>query len=213
MVCLNAKNTKKGHYGLYKCECGNEFMARISEVKNGHTKSCGCYRKENTSKLSRTHGLKNHPLYLVWSNMIQRCYNHNNKFYKYYGGEGKVVCDEWKESFLAFYNWSISNGWRKGLFLNKDNNGPGYFPDKCNFVSRYESNQEQRLLINSNTSGYRGVRKMGNKWQARIGINGEKITIGQFITKEEAAMAYNDFVISRKSKHPLNIINEFKKAS
>lgn len=35
------------------------------------------------------------------------CYNSNNKDYKDYGGRGIAVCDEWKNDFKAFWDWSI----------------------------------------------------------------------------------------------------------
>ena len=37
------------------------------------------------------HGLSNHELYSTYFNMINRCYNKNNKKYKYYGGKGIEV--------------------------------------------------------------------------------------------------------------------------
>lgn len=39
-------------------------------------------------------------------------------------------------------------------------------------------------------SGYRGVKQMGDKWQARVGGNKNRITLGTFATPEEAARAY-----------------------
>lgn len=43
---------------------------------------------------------------------------------------------------------------------------------------------------NKNTSGYKGVSRVGNKWQARITANMKKIYIGLFDTREEAYAAY-----------------------
>jgi len=36
---------------LFKCNCGNEIQAVGAKVKSGHTKSCGCI-KRNTQLLS-----------------------------------------------------------------------------------------------------------------------------------------------------------------
>ena len=33
-----------------KCDCGNETVVRYSNLKSGHTTSCGCFRKEMASK-------------------------------------------------------------------------------------------------------------------------------------------------------------------
>lgn len=38
---------------------------------------------------------KRHPLWAIWHSIKQRCENSNRKDYKYYGGRGIKVCDEW----------------------------------------------------------------------------------------------------------------------
>ena len=50
------------------------------------------------------HGMRKSPEYTAWISMKQRCTNPNVKSYKDYGERNIVVCDEWKESFMAFYN-------------------------------------------------------------------------------------------------------------
>lgn len=51
-------------------------------------------------------------------------------------------------------------------------------------------NQSKRI---SNSSGYKGVHfnRDGNKWRARIQLNGERILLGDFKTAEQAAQAYD----------------------
>lgn len=34
------------------CECGNTILAQTDNLKSGNTKSCGCYQKEQTSKVN-----------------------------------------------------------------------------------------------------------------------------------------------------------------
>ena len=36
------KNKNGGYLWKCKCDCGNEIMANVGNLKNGHTKSCGC---------------------------------------------------------------------------------------------------------------------------------------------------------------------------
>jgi len=65
-----------------------------------------------------------------------------------------------------------------------------------------------RLIYKTNTSGYRCVHynKAAKKWISSIHYNGKKYFFGYFNTKQDAALAYNNFVIEHKSDHPLNII-------
>lgn len=57
-------------------------------------------------------------------------------------------------------------------------------------VSRSE-NTKNRKRRSDNTSGVMGVcfRKDNGKWRAKININGKRVTLGQFKTKEEAVTA------------------------
>lgn len=41
-------NTKKGSYWLCSCDCGNNVVVSLGNLKKGNTKSCGCLsKKEN----------------------------------------------------------------------------------------------------------------------------------------------------------------------
>ena len=39
----------------------------------------------------------------IYNGMRLRCYNENNVNYKYYGGKGVTICDEWLLSFEKFF--------------------------------------------------------------------------------------------------------------
>ena len=52
-------------------------------------------------------------------------------------------------------------------------------------------NQHNSRLRKDNTSGYKGIVKHYERWQAVICINKKDISLGVFNTKEEAAVAYN----------------------
>ena len=50
-ILKRAKNTSDGRaQWLCECECGNKIIVKGSSLRNGATKSCGCYQKEQTSK-------------------------------------------------------------------------------------------------------------------------------------------------------------------
>lgn len=133
---------------MCKCDCGNIVVTRLVNFRNGITKSCGCLtlKQSEINIGAKTHGLSGHPLYTVWSNMIGRCYDTKVKSYHSYGGIGITVCDEWRNDFKVFYDWAISNGWEKGLELDKDIKGGNiYSPDYCLFVTREVNCNNKRL--------------------------------------------------------------------
>jgi len=132
---------------VFKCDCGNAFPAMIDKVKRLETQSCGCLHKIAVAKSNSTHKMANkHPLYDVWKGMKGRCYNENTTQYKDYGGRGVTVCDEWKHDFLAFYKWSVDNGYKKGLQIDKDtkSNSLIYSPSTCAYVLPKENSNRRR---------------------------------------------------------------------
>ena len=80
------------------CECGNETAVLQSNLRKGHTLSCGCYLRD----ISTTHGLSKTIEYKIWSEMVQRCTNPKNRKWPLYGGRGITICDRWRNSFAYF---------------------------------------------------------------------------------------------------------------
>lgn len=140
----------KRRYGYVRCicDCGTSREYRFGSLKNGHTKSCGCYNKEVAArevvKRNTTHGLTKHPIYRVWAQMKQRCYDINYPDYNDWGGRGITVCDKWKNDFVVFYEWSVNNGWRRGLQIDRIKNHLNYSPDNCRFITCAKNNQNRR---------------------------------------------------------------------
>ena len=127
---------------VFKCYCGKEWSANISDITTGHIKSCGClFNKGNTK-----HGLKKHPLYTHWRGMRQRCNDSNHHKYKNYGGRGIKVCKEWNEDFLPFYKWAIENGYSKGLSIDRINNDGGYNPSNCRWITVAENSRHKSTI-------------------------------------------------------------------
>jgi len=152
-----------------QCSCGSDPFEIIgSKLMNGHTKSCGCIRKERGKKVKTTHGESQEGCeYKAWSNMKARCYNKNNKAFKDYGGRGIKVCDRWLESFENFLVDLGRKPTKKNSIDRIENNGD-YEPDNCRWADRRTQNMNRR---NSKNITLDGVTKPLIDWLKEFGLS------------------------------------------
>lgn len=133
---------------LCKCDCGNVSVhqGRIL-LNNKPHKSCGCWRDENRTRYK-------HPLlYVVWLGIKYRCYNKSSGAYKNYGGRGIKVCNEWLSGFMPFLRWSLANGYKEGLELDRVDNDGNYEPLNCRYITKKLNRQNTRhCKINMETA-------------------------------------------------------------
>lgn len=146
LTVLEELEQRKRGMKVYKCqcECGNIVSVIGVNLTHGFTKSCGCYHKDRASEANKTHGESHTKLYYVWQDMRKRCTNPNHHAYEYYGGRGITVCDEWLNSYEAFQEWALNNGYEQGLTIDRENNNEGYSPDNCRWVTMLVQSHNQR---------------------------------------------------------------------
>ena len=199
MMYATENSKQKTRLGIYKCGfCGTKFKANTNSIKSKNTKSCGCYSKRRTSEANKTHGLGSTRLYNTWSRLKDRVLNPKNKNYIDYGGRGITICGEWKNDFVPFYNWAMTNGYEenKGLSIDRIDNDGSYCPENCRWTTQTIQTRNQRIPKN-NTSGYRGVSFYKNykMFVVKINVNKKRVNLGYFLTPVEGAIAYNNYII------------------
>jgi hypothetical protein len=141
------------------------------------------------------HGMSTSKDYGRWSSMLYRCYNSNSACYRHYGGRGIGVYELWRNSFVAYKKYidALPHSGIDGLTLDRINNDGNYEPGNLRWATRSEQclNQRRHGLMGNSTSGITGINfhKKANRWFARKTINGARVFLGSFESKEEAIEA------------------------
>lgn len=129
-----------------QCFCGKTFETRLTSIKSGHTKSCGCLNITQIERDLKSHGMSYSPTYSSWKGAKQRCYNKNSKKYHIYGGKGIKVCDRWLNSFENF----LEDMGERTIDQSLDRIDPNgnYEPSNCRWISKSENSS--RGTVNRN---------------------------------------------------------------
>lgn len=150
LTVLRFSRKQKGrYYWICKCDCGNEKEVCIIDLKAGNTRSCGCIRRENPTRI-KIRNLSKTRLHKIYTNMKNRCLNKNEERYKDYGGRGIKICDEWLvkyDGFLSFYEWALNNGYTENLTLDRIDNNGNYCPENCRWIDTKEQSRNKRTNI------------------------------------------------------------------
>ena len=154
---INPNTGAKAAKYLCQCECGIKKEIVGASLKNGETKSCGCYQIEATIKNHTKHGYSNTPTYVSWRSMVRRC----SEFPDY---KNISVCDRWLTSFENFY---ADMGERpEGTTLDRYPNQKGnYEPSNC----RWATPKQQANNVSTNRLlTYQGITKTRGEWAEEL---------------------------------------------
>lgn len=160
-VIRRAKNRRNLTYWLCKCDCGKEVEVSKGSLVRGYTKSCGCYNLEKIIERNTKHNLNKTRIHNTWVHMKQRCFNKNTQAYANYGGRGITVCEEWKNDFMAFYNWAINNEYTDELTIERVDVNGNYCPENCTWITKSQQclNTRKNVFLT-----YNGMTKTIKEW-------------------------------------------------
>lgn len=129
-----------------RCDCGKMTTPSGASLRNGETKSCGCFTAIELGNRRRTHGKTGTRMYIIWKSMKHRCYTPSDTNYPKYGGRGIAVCAEWQDSFQAFYDHVcvLDHFGEDGYSLDRIDNELGYQPGNVRWATRHEQSVNKR---------------------------------------------------------------------
>jgi len=139
---------KKGKHYRWNCmcECGGATIAATTSLRQGNTKSCGCYQREMAADAHIKHGKSKTVEYSTWLRMKIRCYSKNGQSYSEYGGRGIRVCDRWMDSFEEFLADMGDRPDGKDS-IDRIDNDKGYEPTNCRWATAKEQARNTRRTL------------------------------------------------------------------
>lgn len=155
-----------------QCECGSVGIVTGCNLRTGHSKSCGCLKREVSRRVAagwtKTHGKSKSRTFRIWKNAIYRCHTESCPQFNRYGGRGIKVCQQWRDSFECFLI-DMGEPPSPNHTLDRIDNDGDYCPANCRWAT-----QGQQLR---NRGGYNvylehdGHRLTVSEWAERLGIH------------------------------------------
>lgn len=126
-------------FALFECpSCGIKLeRPKSNGIKTEKCRECSLVEKHKKMSITMTkHGFKYTKLYSIWNGMKDRVLNSKSKSFINYGGRGILICDEWKNDFVSFRDWSINNGYEDGLSIERIDVNGNYESNNCMWISK-----------------------------------------------------------------------------
>jgi hypothetical protein len=142
-----------------KCDCGAVVNVMGSSLRQGRSKSCGCYQRDRVAERNRTrsHGAtangKWTPEYRAWMSMKTRCAgNPDRSDFANYTQRGITICERWLNSFETFFA-DVGLKPSPKHSLDRINNDGNYEPSNVRWATACEqgANRSNNRLVS-----YRG---------------------------------------------------------
>lgn len=175
---LNEKD-EYGHW-IYvgECnECGYKKYSHYGGFAGKDKKVTSCkHLTLGTNKNIPTTKWKNRRIAKIFRGIKQRCYNKNEKSYRWYGAKGIKICDEWLNNPKLFEEWSLQNGYKDNLTIDRIDECKNYSPDNCRWIALDENSRRAGKV---NWIAIDDERLTGRQWSLKLGLG--LLTIDKYI--------------------------------
>lgn len=188
---------------LVRCVCGTEKVLRWSKIKSEWTKSCGCMRSELRAEKYvppiESGNLLNGSAWVV--NGDTAVLSTSKKLVTISASDVEVARNyRWYIGPRYVHGFDPITAKKTSLHRVILNPGSGFVVDHINGDGFDNTRENLRVCTHAENirnskvkcGRYKGVRKYGNRWYARIKVNYKEIHIGSFANKEDAAIAYDN---------------------
>lgn len=169
--------------------CGKTGYAVPALNKKTCSKKCfSIMQSEFFSKHRDSHT----KLYKKWSDMKNRTVGKYKGVARCYRDKKIGLCDLWKDSYLAFKEWALLNGYVDGLQIDRiDVDGP-YCPENCRWVTQLQQSYNKYADRKNFSSKYKGVswHSARKKWIAQIKYEKKHYYLGRYELELDAYKAY-----------------------
>lgn len=103
-----------------------------------------------------------------FQHMKGRCYNPNEISYSHYGGRGIGIQQSWLDDPEKFVEWSINNGYKKGLSIDRIDVNKNYSEDNCRYVDNYvQANNKSNVKLIE----YQGRKQSLKSWCKELDLD------------------------------------------
>lgn len=170
IVSVLDEKDKYNHW-IYKCtcnECGYEAKLTYGDVAAPSSVANECvHLRANGNYITNRHKWINKRLNRIFADMLTRCYNKNDKNYRWYGAKGIKVCQEWLDDPKLFEEWALQNGYKDILTIDRIDDGEDYCPENCRWIS-LEDNTRRAGKVNWITVNNKTL--TGRQWAEKLGL-------------------------------------------
>jgi hypothetical protein len=178
---VSPTNGKRFRHWWCVCECGNELWVCAHSILSSHTVSCGCYIQKNNSRyVNETlypirHGLsgkKQDEIYMRWIMLVAKCYNSKSQSYHNFGAQGFTVCDNWRNNYLTFHEWMISQKFHPGLTIDIKDGTTEFSPTNCFLcpISELANRMRAKTKVRKTGITYENETHTLRQWSEKLGI-------------------------------------------
>lgn len=174
IVDMFDEKDKYGHW-IYKCicnECGFEKDAHYGAISGKHKATICRHLRANGNYIPYGYKWQNKRLKNIFSGIVIRCYDSDDKNYRWYGALGIQVCEQWLGDPSKFEEWALLNGYEDNLTIDRIDADKDYCPKNCRWIPLEENSRRAGVV---NWIEVDNIILTGKQWAGKLQIGANTI--------------------------------------